>query len=72
MSTKQAPAAKQDTPAAPQLEKVTLIAAHTHADEECQDGDQIEVTATEKEWLIRHGRIAAPAGQAAAADSAKE
>lgn len=72
MSTKQAAAAKQDAPAAPQLEKVTLIAPHTHADKECKVGDQIEVTATEKDWLIRHQRIAPPAGQATAAEPAKE
>ncbi|OBY58238.1 hypothetical protein [Pseudomonas sp. AU12215] len=72
MSTKQGPTAKQDAPAAQQLETVTLIAPHTHADKECKVGDKIEVTPTEKDWLIRHERIAAPAGQAAAAEPAKE
>ncbi|WP_334180832.1 hypothetical protein [Pseudomonas nitroreducens] len=72
MSTKQTPAAKQAAAAEEQLETVTLIAPHTHADKECKAGDRITVNPAEKEWLIRHERIAAPAGQATAAEPEKE
>ena len=66
MSTKQADTAEV------QREKVTLIAEHTHAGKKLKVGDQISVTAVEKEWLIRHQRVAAPAEQAPAAAKAKE
>lgn len=51
--------------------KVTLIAAHTHAGKACAEGDVIEVTATEKAFLIRHRKVAAPT-PAAAQPTAKE
>ncbi|MBG7226168.1 hypothetical protein I5G52_26250 [Pseudomonas aeruginosa] len=44
----------------------------THGEQKCKTGDEISVTSIEKEWLIRHKRIAAPADQAAAAGKAKE
>ncbi len=62
---------KQDTAAGVQREKVTLIAAHTHGDQDYKAGDPIEVTAIEKEWLIRHKRLA-PTEQAPVATKAKE
>lgn len=66
MSTKQADTGEV------KLEKVTLIAKHTHAGLQYEANDQIEVNAVEKAWLIRHGRVAAPAEQAPAANKAKE
>ncbi|WP_275629808.1 hypothetical protein [Pseudomonas sp. 273] len=65
MSTKQADTGEV------KRKKVTLIAAHTHGDQDYKVGDTIEVTPIEKDWLIRHERIA-PAEQAPAATKAKE
>lgn len=58
MSTKQV----ADT-AEVKREKVILIADHIHGEQKCKTGDEISVTSIEKEWLIRHKRIAAPADQ---------
>lgn len=67
MSTKQAAETAEV-----QREKVTLIAGHKHAGQQYKAGDKIDVTAIEKEWLIRHERIAPPAEQAAATAKVKE
>ncbi|MBB4819239.1 hypothetical protein HNP29_002629 [Pseudomonas alcaligenes] len=67
MSTKQADAA-----AAVQREKVKLIAEHTHGGTKHPVGAEIEVTAIEKEWLIRHERIAGPDAKTSAAAPVKE
>ncbi|CAD5107236.1 DUF7210 family protein [Zestomonas carbonaria] len=64
---------KTDAQAAvPKLETVTLLQAHTHAGVDYAKGDTIEVTATEKEWLIRHETVAGQAGTQPAAAKAKE
>ncbi|MGU0663052.1 hypothetical protein ACJKIJ_02055 [Pseudomonas aeruginosa] len=41
-------------------EVVTLIADHTHAGEPKTKGSKIEVSELEKEFLIRHGKVAEP------------
>ena len=41
-------------------EKVALIAGHKHAGEQLKAGDSIDVTETEKAWLIRHKIVAGP------------
>lgn len=52
-----------------QLEKVKLIAPHKHAGVKLQAGDEIEVNAIEKAFLVKHGKIA---GDQEAASAAKE
>ncbi|WP_374439134.1 DUF7210 family protein [Pseudomonas panipatensis] len=52
-----------------QLEKVTLIAPHKHAGVKLQAGDEIEVNAIEKAFLVKHVKIA---GDQEAASAAKE
>lgn len=66
MSTK--PAAAE-----PKKETVTLIAEHTHAGAKCKEGDKLDVSAAEKDWLIRHKKVAGPTQpQPAAAAASKE
>lgn len=67
MSSKQATAAAE-----PKLEKVLLIAPHTHAGKPCKAGDSIDVSEAEKNWLIRHNKVAGPAAATSAAPAAKE
>ncbi|WP_435608478.1 DUF7210 family protein [Pseudomonas knackmussii] len=50
-----------------QLEKVTLIAPHKHAGAKCQAGDEIEVNAIEKAFLLQHKKIAGASQEAAPA-----
>lgn len=69
MSTKQEQAADQ---VKTETVKVKLIAVHTHAGQQCKEGDEIEVTEVEKAWLIRHKRIAPPADQPQSTAKAKE
>lgn len=52
-----------------QLEKVKLIAPHKHAGVKLQAGDEIEVNAIEKAFLVKHRKIA---GDQEAASAAKE
>ena len=53
--------------AAPASHKVTLAKAHTHAGQDYQAGDQIEVDTATAQWLQTQG-VTAPAP---AADTAK-
>lgn len=45
---------------APKLESVKLIGSHTHAGKACQAGDKIDVTPSQKQWLIDHHKVAGP------------
>ncbi|WP_171892407.1 hypothetical protein [Pseudomonas aeruginosa] len=47
-------------------EVVTLIAGHTHAGQPKTKGDKIDVSETEKDFLIRHGKVAEPVNPSAA------
>ncbi len=42
------------------LETVTLIAEHKHGGVTRQAGDKIDVTSTEKAWLVSHKKVAEP------------
>lgn len=58
---------------APKLESVKLIGAHTHAGKACLAGDKIDVTPSQKQWLIDHHKVASPTAiQSAAAAAIKE
>lgn len=57
----------------PKLESVKLIGAHTHAGKACLAGDKIDVTPSQKQWLIDHHKVAGPTAiQSAAAAAIKE
>lgn len=45
---------------APKLESVKLIGPHTHAGKACLAGDKIDVTPSQKQWLIDHLKVAGP------------
>ncbi|MCO1336720.1 hypothetical protein MO867_20545, partial [Microbulbifer sp. OS29] len=45
---------------APKRVKVTLIEAHTHRGRPCEKGEEIEVTENQRDWLIKHKKVAAP------------
>ncbi|WP_435609917.1 DUF7210 family protein [Pseudomonas knackmussii] len=50
-----------------QLENVKLIAPHKHAGVKLQAGDEIEVNAIEKAFLLKHKKIAGASQEAAPA-----
>lgn len=54
------------------LEKVKLIAPHKHAGEKRAAGDEIEVNAIEKAFLLKHKKIAGAGETQEAAQAAKE
>lgn len=45
----------------PKLESVELIDVHTHAGKPYAKGETIAVSAIEKDWLIKHKKVAGPA-----------
>lgn len=51
----------------PKLETVKLIAPHKHAGKKRQAGDEIEVNSIEKEFLLKHKKIAGESQDAAPA-----
>lgn len=58
---------------AQKLESVKLIGPHTHAGKACLAGDKIDVTPSQKQWLIDHRKVASPiAIQSAAAAAITE
>ncbi|MCO1335469.1 hypothetical protein MO867_14110 [Microbulbifer sp. OS29] len=48
-----------DKKTAPKRVKVTLIEAHTHRGRPFKEGDEIEVTESQRDWLIEHKKVAA-------------
>lgn len=67
MSTKQEPKTGEV-----KTESVVLKAAHKHAGVQYQEGDKIDVSQIDKDWLIAQKMIADPTGTAAVAAASKE
>ena len=58
---------------ATKLESIKLIGPHTHAGKACVAGDKIDVTPSQKQWLIDHHKVADPTAiQSSAAAAIKE
>ena len=50
---------------AAEREEVKLTGPHIHEGVELKAGDKLKVTAKQKSFLVKHGKVAAPANQEA-------
>lgn len=70
-NTTKANEATATAPAAPVLQKVTLLKPHTHEGQEYGEGDDISVDAPTRQWLIENKVIEGDAPAAADQETAQ-